>query len=86
MNLRLYNLTLPQIEYYRTFCNFDEKERELFELRVRNTSLEKCAEILHYDGIKKISSRVNRKIIDMTNAKKMNDWIENVYWKNVIGN
>lgn len=82
--MKLYDFTLPQIEYYRTFCNFDEKEAALFELRRQNIPLERCAEMLNYNNIKKISSRVNRKIINVTNAKKMNDWIENVYWKNVI--
>lgn len=31
--MKVYEFTLPQIEYYRTFCNFDEKEAEVFELR-----------------------------------------------------
>jgi len=86
--LKLYSLTLPQVEYYRTFCNFDEKEAALFELRRQNIPLERCAETLLYDygAIKKISSRVNKKIIDMTDSKKMNDWIEKVYWKNLIEN
>ena len=53
---------MPQIEYYRTFCNFDEKEAAVFELRRQNISLERCAEILKYDDVKKISRRVNSKI------------------------
>ncbi len=86
LSLILYELTLPKVEYYRTFCNFDEKELELFELRRKNIPLYKCAEIMDYDGIKKLSARVNKKVIEVTDSKKMNDWIENVYWKNVIGN
>lgn len=84
--MKVYDFTLPQIEYYRTFCNFDEKESALFELRRKNISLEQCAEILHYDNIKKISRRVNKKVIKMTDVKRMEEWIENVYWKNVIQN
>lgn len=84
--MKVYDFTLPQIEYYRTFCNFDEKESALFELRRQNIPLSQCAEILNYDDIKKISRRVNNKIIKMTNVKRMEEWIENVYWKNLIQN
>ncbi len=84
--MKVYDFTLPQIEYYRTFCNFDEKEAALFELRRQNIPLAQCAEILNYDDIKKISRRVNNKIIKMTNVKRMEEWIENVYWKNLIQN
>ena len=31
----VHEFTLPQIEYYRTFCNFDERESALFELRCK---------------------------------------------------
>lgn len=84
--MKLYEFTLPQIEYYRTFCNFDEKEADVFELRRQNIPLDKCAEMLEYDDIKKISRRVNSKVERMTNVKRMDEWIENVYWKNVIQN
>lgn len=84
--MKVYDLTLPQVEYFRTFCNFDEKEAEVFELRRQNIPLAKCAEMLHYDDIKKISQRVNKKVLKMTDAKRMEEWIENVYWKNVIQN
>lgn len=84
--MKLYELTLPQIEYYRTFCNFDEKESALFELRRQNIPLEKCAEILHYDSIRNISHRVNKKIEKVTSVKRMDEWIENVYWKSMMKN
>lgn len=84
--MKLYDFTIPQIEFYRTFCNFDEREAAVFELRRKNIPLDRCAEILQYDDIKKISRRVNRKVIEMTNVNRMNDWIEHVYWKNVIQN
>ena len=84
--MKLYDFTLPQIEYYRTFCNFDEREAAVFELRRQNIPLDRCAEILKYDDVKKISRRVNKKVIEMTNVKRMNEWIEHVYWKNVIQN
>lgn len=71
--MKVYDLTLPQVEYFRTFCNFDEKEAEVFELRRQNIPLAKCAEMLHYDDIKKISQRVNRKVLKMTDTKRMEE-------------
>lgn len=84
--MKFNNLTLPQVEYYLTFCNFDKEEKELFELRRKNIPLERCAEILKYEDIKKLSQRVNRKASSVSNAKRMDEWIENVYWKNIIQN
>lgn len=84
--MKVYDLTLPQVEYFRAFCNFDEKEAALFELRRKNIPLERCAEILKYEDVKKLSQRVNRKVLKMTNIKRMEDWIENVYWKNIMKN
>lgn len=84
--MKVYDFTLPQIEYYRTFCNFDEKEAAVFELRRKNIPLAQCAEMLQYDDIRKISQRVNKKVLKMTDDKRINEWIENVYWKNVIQN
>lgn len=84
--MKVYEFTMPQVEYYRTFCNFDEKEADLFELRRKNIPLERCAEIMIYDDIKNLSRRVNRKIEKVTNVKRMDEWIENVYWKNIIQN
>lgn len=82
----MHDLTIPQIEYYRTFCNFDEMEDALFLLKSKNTPLERCAELLHYDDIKRLSRRVNRKVLAMTDYERMNKWIENVYWKKIIQN
>lgn len=84
--MKFNNLTLPQVEYYLTFCNFDKEEKELFELRRKNIPLERCAEILKYEDIKKLSQRVNRKALNVSNAKRMDEWIENVYWKNIMQN
>lgn len=82
--MKVHDLTIPQIEYYRTFCNFDEMEDALFLLRSKNTPLERCAEMLHYDDIKRLSRRVNRKVLKMTDDKRINEWIENVYWKSIL--
>ena len=84
--MKLNNLTIPEIEYYRTFCNFDKEEEELFELRRKNIPLAQCAEILNYENIKNLSSRMINKAKSVTNTKRMNEWIENVYWKNILKN
>lgn len=84
--MKVHDLTIPQIEYYRTFCNFDEMEDALFLLKSKNTPLERCAEVLHYDDIKRLSRRVNRKVLAVTDYERMNKWIENVYWKKIIQN
>ncbi len=79
------SLTAPQLAFYHTFCNFDEKEDQLFTLRSQGKSLIECAEIMHYEKIRDLSTRVNRKMIAINDTKKMKAWIENVYWKNVLG-
>lgn len=84
--MKVHDLTIPQIEYYRTFCNFDEMEDALFLLRSKNTPLERCAEVLKYDNVKKLSRKVNNKVLKMTDTKRMDEWIENVYWKNIMQN
>jgi len=82
--LKVYGFTVPQLEYYRTFCNFSPEERELFNLRAEGKSLEECAEIMHRENVKKLSVRVNNKMLQVTDLKRMNKWIENVYWKNIL--
>lgn len=84
--MKINDFTEPELEYYRTFCNFDEEELKLFELRKKKIPLEKCAEILGYEDARKLSARVNRKIEKMVNVKRMDEWIENVYWKNIMQN
>lgn len=82
--MKVYGFTVPQLEYYRTFCNFSPEERELFNLRAEGKSLEECAEIMHRENVKKLSVRVNNKMLQVTDLKRMNKWIENVYWKNIL--
>lgn len=57
-------LTVPELEYYRTYCNFIGAERTVFDLRGEGVPLEEIAELLNYthDGIKKVSRRVNEKM------------------------
>lgn len=82
--MKVYGFTLPQLEYYRTFCNFSPEERELFNLRAEGKSLEECAEIMHRENVKKLSVRVNNKMIMVTDLKRMEKWIKTVYWKSVL--
>lgn len=82
--MKIYDFTMPELEYFKQTCNFTPEEYELFSLRSKGVQLEECAEIMHCDSIKKLSGRVNKKIIKMTNTKWMNDWIDNVYWKSIL--
>ena len=54
-----------ELEYFRKYCHFVGDERTLFELRAEGIPLEQIAEILHRsdDGVKKLSQKVNKKII-----------------------
>ena len=54
-----------ELNYFRKYCHFVGDERTLFELRADGVSIEEIAEILNrsVDGTKKISQKVNKKII-----------------------
>ena len=54
-----------ELNYFRKYCHFVGDERTLFELRADGVSIEEIAEILNrsVDGAKKISQKVNKKII-----------------------
>ena len=83
---KVYDFTVPQLAYYEEFCNFSPQESALFDLRKKGVPLEQCAEIMHCEmtNVKKISRRVNNKIIQLTDSKRMNEWINKVYWPKVI--
>lgn len=59
------DFTEPELDFFRRQCNFVGAERQLFELRSQGVPLEEIAEILGMtdSGIRKVSQRVNRKII-----------------------
>ena len=63
--MKVSEFTEPELNYLRLHCNFVGSERTVFELRSKGISLEEIAEQTEYshDGIKKISRRVNNKII-----------------------
>ena len=57
--------TMVELEYFRDRCNFVGYEQDLFDLRSRGIPLERIAEQLNMsvDGVKKISRKVNTKIL-----------------------
>lgn len=82
----IYDFTEPQLAYYLEFANFSSQEEMLYNLRKRGSTLEQCAEAMHCEmtTVKKISRRVNKKIIQLTDNKKMSEWIEKVYWPRIL--
>lgn len=59
------NFTKPELDYFRANCNFVNFESDVFEMRASGYTLEYIAEQLHIsvDYVRKLSQRVNRKII-----------------------
>ena len=55
---------MPELEYFRAYCNFTAEEKELFDLRAQAIPLEQCAEMMNVSvsTAKRISRRVNDKI------------------------
>ena len=58
------DFTTPELNYFREYCNFVGKEKDVFELRSQGVPLELIAENLDLsvEGVKRISVKVNRKI------------------------
>ena len=44
--MKVYDFTVPELNMFRTYCNFTDVERTLFEYRAKNIPLEKCAELM----------------------------------------
>lgn len=81
-----YEFSIPEVEYFKVFCNFTDKEIQLFNLRAKGIPLTECAEIMKYESVKNLSRKVNCKILKVLDKKKMDAWINNVYWPSVINN
>ena len=58
------SFTVPELNTFRTKCNFVGNELTVFELRSQGIPLEEIAERLDMsvEGIKKVSRKVNNKI------------------------
>lgn len=63
MNIK--DFVKPELDFCRENCNFVGSEREIFDLRSQGVPLEIIAESLNLsvDGTKRISKKVNNKII-----------------------
>lgn len=63
--MKIYDFTVPELNYFRENCNFTAEELTLFEYRAKNIPLETCAEIMNISisTVNRISKRVNNKII-----------------------
>ena len=63
--MKIYDFTLPELNYFREYCNFTADELTLFDCRAANYSLEQCAELMSVSvaTVKRISIRVNNKIM-----------------------
>lgn len=63
--MNINSFTVPELNYFREYCNFTKDERMLFEYRVQEYSLEMCAELMNVSvsTVKRISQRVNKKIV-----------------------
>lgn len=74
--MKVYDFTVPELNYFRTYCNFTDEERALFEYRAKNYPLEYCAELMNVSvsTAKRLSRKVNNKIIRYVN-KKVNHMI-----------
>lgn len=62
--MQIRDLTQSEADYLETVCNFTKEEAALFNLRLKDTSLEDCAERMHrsVDSVKQLSRKVNAKI------------------------
>lgn len=75
--MKVYDFTVLELNYFSTYCNFTNDERQLFELRAQNISLEQCAEQMNISisTAKRLSRKVNNKIIRVCN--RITPYIDN---------
>lgn len=62
--MQIRDFTQTEADYLETVCNFTQDENTLFHLRLKDVSLEECAERMNrsIDSVKQLSRRVNAKI------------------------
>lgn len=62
--MQIRDFTQTEADYLEAVCNFTEEENTLFQLRLKDVSLEDCAERMHrsVDSVKQLSRKVNAKI------------------------
>lgn len=62
--MQIHKFTRIEADYLQIVCNFSEEESTLFEMRLRDVSLESCAERMNMSvpTVKRLSQNVNSKI------------------------
>ena len=62
--MQIRDFTQTEADYLETVCNFTQDENTLFHLRLKDVSLEECADRMNrsIDSVKQLSRRVNAKI------------------------
>ena len=62
--MQIRDFTQTEADYLEAVCNFTQDENTLFHLRLKDVSLEECAERMNrsIDSVKQLSRRVNAKI------------------------
>lgn len=62
--MQIRDFTQTEADYLEAVCNFTPDEHTLFMLRLKDVTLEDCAERMNrsLDSVKQISRRVNAKI------------------------
>lgn len=62
--MQIRDFTQTEADYLETACNFTQEENTLFQLRLKDVSLEECAERMNrsLDSVKQLSRKVNAKI------------------------
>lgn len=75
------DMTVPQLEFYRTYCNFVGTEKVLFDLRASGHTLDECCEYLNMDlsSVKRLSLKVNNKMIKVTSVVNIEKWMKEQY-------
>ena len=63
--MKIYDFTVPELNYFSEYCNFTEEERMLFDYRSKNIPLETCAEIMNVSvsTAKRMNKKIQNKII-----------------------
>lgn len=65
MNIRT-DFTMPEVEYFRTACNFTRQQRQVFDMRVSDHSILEICDRLHISEatagreIRKIKNKILR--------------------------
>lgn len=62
--MQIRDFTQTEADYLEAVCNFTPDENTLFQLRLKDISLEECAERMNrsLDSVKQLSRKVNAKI------------------------